>query len=339
LREKPLLPELPQICDIYYPSGAFHALEGGEFLRVLILGSGAREHALAWAFSKSKRISGLFVAPGNAGTENVATNLPDTDPKDHASVARACLDSRIDLVFVGPEAPLAAGIVDYLNNENIPVIGPTKKATKLESSKIFSKNFMMKYGIPTAKAVACRSDEDLLKALSVMKGKVVIKKNGLASGKGVLESDDHKAILAFAQHILAEDSLLVEEFLEGYEISVFAVTDGENYLTLPPCADFKKAGDGDTGPNTGGMGAICPVPWVDSALRKRIEEEIVAPTFRGAKEEGVAYRGILYFGLMITSEGPKVLEYNVRMGDPETQAGQPLGCSHRRRFGRVPSQA
>jgi phosphoribosylamine--glycine ligase len=293
-------------------------------LKVLVTGSGAREHTIAWKFSKSKRISGLFIAPGNAGTASIGTNCSDIDPMDFKAIADLCTDKQIDLVFVGPEAPLAEGIVDYLKNQKISVIGPSKDSALLESSKVHSKDFMMKHGIPTALARKFHDFNDFKTAVEQTTGKIVIKKNGLAAGKGVLESQNHKELLAFGKKILSSDSLLVEEFLEGYELSVFALTDGEDYLLLPTCADFKKAGDGDMGPNTGGMGSVCPVPTVDSTLVKRIEDDVVIPTTRALKNEDRLYRGVLYFGLMITKSGPKVLEFNVRLGDPETQVLLPI---------------
>lgn len=287
-------------------------------MRILILGSGGREHALAWKFSKSNRISGLYIAPGNAGTAELGINI-SLDPLDFDAVLRVCRENEINYIFVGPEAPLAAGIVDALQNSGINIIGPHKQAALLESSKTFSKKFMQKYSLPTAGAKEFKNVKAFDKYIQSLEGKVVIKKNGLAAGKGVLESADREELLAFGHDILQNDTLIVEEFLEGYEISIFALYDGKNYLTLPPCSDFKKAGENDTGPNTGGMGSICPVPWVDKELLEQIQRQIIAPTFRGINKEKLNYKGVLYFGLMITENGPKILEYNVRFGDPETQ--------------------
>lgn len=293
-------------------------------MRVLILGSGAREHALAWSFSKSKRIAGLFCTPGNAGTGELCVNFPGVSVNDFDGIYNICRENRINLVFAGPEAPLSAGIADFLIRRNIPVIGPCKNGALLESSKSFSKNFMEKYSIPTANAEHFTEYESFKKYINGRNGKIVIKKSGLAAGKGVLETEIKEEALIFGRKILESDSLIAEEYLEGFEVSVFALSDGKSYKVLLPCSDFKKAFDNDKGPNTGGMGSISPVPWVNTELNDRIMSGIVEPTFSALKNEGIDYRGILYFGLMITDEGPKVLEYNVRFGDPETQALIPL---------------
>lgn len=293
-------------------------------MRVLVLGSGAREHAIAWKFAQSNRITGLFIAPGNAGTEDLGENLPDVSPTDTQRILQVCRNRRVDLVFVGPEQPLARGVVDTLETAGIPAIGPGKNAAKLESSKTFSKSLMQRYGIPTADATEFEDRKAFETHIENSDGTMVIKKSGLAAGKGVLESSDKRELLDFGNKILESDSLLVEDFLKGWEISVFALTDGQDYLTLLPCADFKKAGDEDVGANTGGMGAVCPVPPVSKALQSQIDKTIVRPTFEGMKQEGLSYRGVLYFGLMITDKGPRLLEYNVRFGDPETQVLLPL---------------
>lgn len=291
-------------------------------MKVLVIGSGAREHAITWMFSKSKRISGLFIAPGNAGTEELGMNIPDVDPLDFNALHEVCIENKVNLIFVGPEAPLAAGIVDFFTEKGIDIIGPHKEAAKLESSKTFSKQFFNRHRIPTASAREFAKGQTGQFENYIKKNagnKLVIKKDGLAGGKGVFESHKTDELLAFGTSILETDSLIVEEFLEGDETSIFVLVDGESYLMLPSCRDFKKANDHDQGPNTGGMGSICPVPWVDSKMRKTIEETIVKPSVQGIKKENLTYKGILYIGLMITSSGPKVLEYNVRFGDPETQ--------------------
>ena len=229
------------------------------------------------------------------------------------------------MVFIGPEAPLAGGVADSLRSEGITVFGPGAKAARLESSKIFSKEFMLRNKIPTAAAETVDSADKLINVLESIEGTIVLKKkNGLAAGKGVLESSDKKELREFGEKILENDSLLVEEFLEGYEISIFCLIDGSHYTLLPVCADFKKAGEGDTGLNTGGMGAICPVPSISSKLLETVRQEIIDPTIEGMKAEELMYPGVLYFGLMITEKGPKLLEYNVRFGDPETQVLLPL---------------
>jgi phosphoribosylamine--glycine ligase len=297
-------------------------------LKVLVLGSGAREHALVWKFSQSSRISGLFAAPGNAGTGELATNLPDVDPAKPESVLAAGREHGITHVFIGPEEPLTLGVADALEEAGIAAIGPHREAARLEGSKTFAKAFMRRNAIPTAEYqefTELKSAESYIRE-SVQKSgkKIVLKKNGLAAGKGVLESNDKNRMLWFAEKVLENDSLIIEEFLEGFETTVFAVCDGKNYILLPPCADFKKAGENDTGPNTGGMGSVCPVPWLDARIQARIRSEAIEPTFAALKKENLMYKGILYFGLMITASGPKILEYNVRFGDPETQALLPL---------------
>jgi len=296
-------------------------------VRVLILGNGAREHALAWKFSQSALIAGLYVAPGNAGTAERATNLPEVNPLKSKDVIDACRTYKIDLVFVGPEDPLSAGIVDALAAEKIAAIGPHREAAQLESSKAFSKKFMIRNGVPTAEYREFASFDEFEKYHKKNKKRIVLKKSGLAAGKGVLESEDREEQLAFAESVLSNDVLVAEEFLEGFETSIFAICDGKDYVLLPACMDYKKAGEGNTGPNTGGMGSICPLPILDGKALERIRTEIVDPTFEGLRKENLLYRGVLYFGLMATSAGPKVLEYNVRFGDPETQTLLPLVTS------------
>lgn len=293
-------------------------------MKALVLGSGGREHALAWKFSKSRRISGLFIAPGNSGTEELGENIPELDPLDTEAVVQTCRDRKIDFVFVGSEEPLAAGIVDRLSEEGIRAFGPGREAAKLESSKAFAKQFMKRHGIPTAAFREFDSEPEFLSYMASHQGRLVVKKSGLAAGKGVLDSEDHEELTRFGRQALAHDTIVVEDYLVGYELSVFALTDGESWVILPVCSDFKKARDGDSGKNTGGMGAVCPVPTVDSRLFEQINDTIVAPTFRGLAKDGLSYKGVLYFGLMNTADGPLLLEYNVRFGDPEAQVLMPL---------------
>jgi phosphoribosylamine--glycine ligase len=294
-------------------------------MNVLILGSGAREHALAWLFSKSRSVKKIFSAEGNAGIAGLGECFPGVNPCDGQAVVSLVKKIHADLVFVGPEAPAAAGTVDELQAAGIPVIGPNRSSARLESSKVFSKRFYNTYGIPTAEAEEFDSFDRFQSYIEARPGKkLVIKKNGLASGKGVLESADREELLAFGKPIFKSDTLLVEEFLTGWETSIFALCDGQNYRVLLPSTDHKKAHENDLGPNTGGMGAICPVPRVDAALQARINKELVEPTFRGFKAEGLAYKGVVYFGVMVTADGPKILEYNVRFGDPEAQVLLPL---------------
>ncbi len=293
-------------------------------MKVLVLGSGAREHAITWKFSKSKRISGLYIAPGNAGTEELGENLPNLSPLDHQAVVDFCVEKKIDLVFVGPEDPLASGIVDRLTLEKIPAFGPHKAAAELESSKAFAKRFMTRHGIPTAKAREFDSSSEFEGFMKKHGQRVVVKKSGLAAGKGVLDSDSVEELVRFGRKALQDDLLVVEEHLTGTELSLFALTDGSSHVLLPVCADFKKARENDEGKNTGGMGAVCPVPVVDAKLLETIRTEIVEPTFKALAAEGLSYHGVLYFGLMVTDAGPRLLEFNVRFGDPETQVLIPL---------------
>lgn len=299
-------------------------------MKVLVIGNGAREHAIAWKFSKSNRITGLYAAPGNAGTAGFAENL-DIDPDDPRAVKDAALGIGADLVFIGPEQPLANGLADVLREAGLLAFGPGAKAARLESSKSFAHECCQRWGVPCAQSWQFkRGDSSSYKAFveSFRKGKrgerIVVKKSGLAAGKGVLETSSHIEALDFGQAVLKEDDLVAEEFLSGWEMSVFALCDEKSHLTMLPCADHKKALENDQGPNTGGMGAICPVPGADRALMERVEREIIAPAFKGMAKDGLSYRGVLFFGVMVTKAGPKLLEFNVRFGDPETQSLLPL---------------
>ena len=294
-------------------------------MKILVVGNGAREHALVWKFARSNRISGLFAAPGNAGTAGLAENLPDVSPSDVEAIARAAADARVDAVFVGPEAPLAAGLVDALAEAGIAAIGPPAKAAELESSKAKSKAFMDAYGIPTAAFRTFTDADELERYVNDSDRRLVVKKSGLAAGKGVVESEEQARLVEAGRAFLADgDSVVVEERLNGFEVSIFGISDGTDHVLLPPATDYKKAGAGGSGPNTGGMGSLSPVPWLTPDDLEQIRTTIVEPTYAGLRDAGLSYRGVLYFGIMVTDAGPMVLEYNVRFGDPETQVVLPL---------------
>jgi len=304
-------------------------------MKVLVIGNGAREHALSWAALGPKSQAGegkaprgheVFCAPGNAGTSGIARNLP-LNPQDPAAVVAACRELAINLVIVGPEQPLAAGLVDALAAARIAVLGPSAKSSMLEASKAAARAFAERHGIPCAATARFRGSDGLAalrRYLDENRGKrLVLKKSGLAAGKGVLESDDPAELSSFGEAVLAADELLAEEYLVGRELSLFALSTEKDYRILEPAVDHKKALAGDRGPNTGGMGAVSPVPFADAKLLGEIERSIVEPSFSGMAEEGLGYRGVLFFGLMVTQEGPKLLEYNVRFGDPEAQSVLP----------------
>lgn len=294
-------------------------------MKVLVMGNGGREHAIVWKLHQSESVQGVYAYPGNAGTAQTATNLPvpEQDP-DWSALIQTCRSYNIDWVFVGPEQPLSAGVVDALQQAGIPAFGPHQKAAELEASKAVSKQFMLRNQLPTAQAVMINSVKELEQELNTRSGMIVLKKSGLAAGKGVLESDNYKELLQFGTDILQNDSLIIEDYLTGYEVSLFTLSNGTDYTLLPACADYKKAGDGNTGLNTGGMGAVCPVPWFDSAALEETKRTIIEPTHAALAKEGLQYTGVLYFGVMVTENGPKLLEYNVRFGDPEAQIVLPL---------------
>lgn len=304
-------------------------------MNVLLLGSGGREHAFAWKLSQSPYLSKLFIAPGNAGTALHGTNV-DMSATDFPKIKSFALENKIELVVVGPEDPLVKGVHDFFlgDNElkNIPVIGPRKVGAQLEGSKDFSKRFMMRHGIPTAAYETFTKDtlDAGLKFLETLSPPYVLKADGLAAGKGVViphTLDEAKkeltAMLADAKFGAASSSVVIEEFLNGIELSVFVLTDGISYKILPAAKDYKRIGEGDTGLNTGGMGAVSPVPFADEAYLKKVEERVVIPTINGLDKDLIPYCGFIFIGLMNDNGDPKVIEYNVRMGDPETEVVLP----------------
>ena len=304
-------------------------------MNILVLGSGGREHTFAWKIKKSPLCSHLFVAPGNSGTAELAINL-QVEVNDFEGIKAAVLKHKIDMVIVGPEDPLVNGIHDYFLNDNslkkVTVIGPQKAAAQLEGSKEFAKEFLFRHGIPTAGYQSFKVNElkkgyDFLESLSPP---YVLKADGLAAGKGVLIIDEIdeaktelKKMLVDSKFGDASAKVVIEEFLDGIELSCFVLTDGENYKILPTAKDYKRIGEGDTGLNTGGMGAISPVPFVNNILLDKIEEQIVKPTINGLKKDKLPYRGFIFIGLIVVDNQPMVIEYNVRMGDPETEAVLP----------------
>jgi phosphoribosylamine--glycine ligase len=299
-------------------------------LTVLVIGGGGREHALAWSLARSPRAGHLYVAPGNAGTATVAQNVPIRSD-DIAGLRRFALNNGIDLTVVGPEGPLAAGIVDDFQAAGLAVFGPRQAAARLESSKVYAKQFMRDHGIPTAAAAAFTEYDAARAYLLGLDRPVVVKAGGLAAGKGVIVCDDVRqadaalrAMLVEGQFGAAADEVLIEERLSGPEVSLLAFCDGRTVVPLVPARDHKRAYDGDLGPNTGGMGAYAPPPELDQALVSEVTRAVLEPVVAGMAAQGTPYQGVLYAGLMLTADGPKVLEFNCRFGDPETQAILPL---------------
>ena len=297
---------------------------------VLVLGSGGREHAIVWSLKNDENVDKVFCAPGNGGTMMHAQNL-DVDINDNKDILRIIKNNDIDFTIIGPENPLDNGIVDFLNENGCKVFGPSKYASKLESSKIFARRFMDKYNIPQPCFFECKNEEEVISVATKLGFPIVLKADGLAAGKGVIicynQRDLDEALdIMFKDRKFgsAANRISVEECLKGQELSIFVVTDGENYKILNSAQDHKRIFDNDEGPNTGGMGAYCPSPLFDEKLREKVENRIIKPTINGMKKEGYPYKGFLYIGIMLVEGEPYMIEYNVRLGDPEAQVIIPM---------------
>ena len=297
-------------------------------MNVLVIGAGGREYSIGMALRKDENVEELYFAPGNGATDELGVNL---DISDFNELADFCEANDVELTIVGPEAPLVAGIVDLFEERGLKIFGPSAKAAQLEGSKIFMKNFLARHNIPTAKYIETDSLEEAYKFINTLEAPIVVKADGLCGGKGVIIAQNHNEAKKAAGEMLsgnsfgeAGTSIVVEEFLDGYELSVFAICDGEDYVVLPAAQDHKRLHNNDQGPNTGGMGAYAPTPLVNDEIYKKLDERVIVPTLKGMKEEGMPFKGVLFMGVMVVDGEPMILEYNVRFGDPECEELMPL---------------
>ncbi|PLY12930.1 MAG: phosphoribosylamine--glycine ligase [Sulfurimonas sp.] len=300
-------------------------------MKILILGSGGREYSIARAISKEKEGHELFFMPGNGATNSLGTNV---DIKDYNELAKFAKNNGIDLTIVGPEAPLVDGVVDIFKEHGLTIFGPSKKAAQLEGSKVYMKNFLAKYNIPTARYIETASIEDAFRFADTLSAPIVVKADGLCGGKGVIIAQNHNEAKVAISEMLSGKSfgdaglkVIVEEFLDCYELSMFAVCDGDDYILLPAAQDHKRLKDNDEGPNTGGMGAYAPTPLVNEELYQKVRDRIIRPTLDGMKKEGAPFEGVLFIGIMVVNNEPITLEFNVRFGDPECEILMPLMIS------------
>ncbi len=297
-------------------------------MNILILGSGGREYSIGLAISKEEQQHNLFFMPGNGATSNLGTNI---NIKDYEELALWTKDNSIELTIVGPEAPLVDGVVDIFKKHDLTIFGPSQAAAQLEGSKVYMKNILKKYNIPTAAFIETTSEKEAHNFIDTMNEPIVVKADGLCAGKGVIIAQTKDEAKKAASDMLSGESfgdagtsIVVEEYLDGYELSIFAICDGENYKVLPAAQDHKRVGDGDTGPNTGGMGAYAPTPLVNDDIYKKVEERVIKPTLKGMQQEGAPFEGVLFIGVMVVKGEPIILEYNVRFGDPECEIIMPL---------------
>ena len=297
-------------------------------MNVLVIGAGGREYSIGMALRKDENVEKLYFAPGNGATDELGENL---DISDFSELADFCETNNVELTIVGPEAPLVEGIVDLFEERGLKIFGPSAKAAQLEGSKIFMKNFLARHNVPTAKYIETDSIEEAYKFIMTLEAPIVVKADGLCGGKGVIIAGNHNEAKKAAGEMLsgnsfgdAGTSIVVEEFLDGYELSVFAICDGEDYVVLPAAQDHKRLHNNDQGPNTGGMGAYAPTPLVNDEIYKKLDERVIVPTLEGMKAEGMPFKGVLFIGVMVVKGEPIILEYNVRFGDPECEELMPL---------------